>query len=405
MSISGRKRKDEINLKDLIDALNNINNTLEKSPRDQEPRKDGNEDDKNPKLNIFDIVKEYWFIIPLLTFVYSIYTYIAIYYPAFNYNMPITIEYIQEQTTNGFYKWIWHSVIIAGVRLVLYGCPLWVIFYTYKSKIFKVLFPFWVVYVLSMERVSVFNITTFLTISHDRLIKDNGDSWSLWDVFLENPILNSVLILFSVFVPLVVFIFKPYSDFFKSIYVSMQGFLVYIHILNLIVYFCKLCRNLNARFYVSMQEHLVYIPILNCISIGLYDIVILLINICKLFNDIIKKIRVLRLVFLVIIFLCVVLPWVGPSYRPSFLNGGSSVSCIYGNNGEEPVEALPYKYEARGVYVFRGEIKTNSEGRQSLHDVNREFLLFEKGYKVTSGVCRQSSPSFKQPPQYSRPPQ
>lgn len=374
MSISGRKRKDEINLKDLIDALNNINNTLEKSPRDQEPRKDGNEDDKNPKLNIFDIVKEYWFIIPLLTFVYSIYTYIAIYYPAFNYNMPITIEYIQEQTTNGFYKWIWHSVIIAGVRLVLYGCPLWVIFYTYKSKIFKVLFPFWVVYVLSMERVSVFNITTFLTISHDRLIKDNGDSWSLWDVFLENPILNSVLILFSVFVPLVVFIFKPYSDFFKSI-------------------------------YVSMQEHLVYIPILNCISIGLYDIVILLINICKLFNDIIKKIRVLRLVFLVIIFLCVVLPWVGPSYRPSFLNGGSSVSCIYGNNGEEPVEALPYKYEARGVYVFRGEIKTNSEGRQSLHDVNREFLLFEKGYKVTSGVCRQSSPSFKQPPQHPRPPQ
>lgn len=374
MSISGRKRKDEINLKDLIDALNNINNTLEKSPRDQEPKKDGNEDDKNPKLNIFGIVKEYWFIIPLVTFVYSIYTYIAIYYPAFNYNMPITIEYIQEQTTNGFYKWIWHSVIIAGVRLVLYGCPLWVIFYTYKSKIFKVLFPFWVVYVLFMERVSVFNITTFLTISHDRLIKDNGDSWSLWDVFLENPILNSILILFSVFVPLVVFIFKPYSDFFKSI-------------------------------YVSMQEHLVYIPILNYISIGLYYIVILLINKCKLFNNIIKKIRVLRLVFLVIIFLCVVLPWVGPSYKPSFLNGGSSVSCIYGNNGEEPVEALPYKYEARGVYVFRGEIKTNSEGRQSLHDVNREFLLFEKGYKVTSGVCRQSSPSFKQPPQHPRPPQ
>ena len=374
MSISGRKRKDEINLKDLIDALNNINNTLEKSPRDQEPKKDGNEDDKNPKLNIFGIVKEYWFIIPLVTFVYSIYTYIAIYYPAFNYNMPITIEYIQEQTTNGFYKWIWHSVIIAGVRLVLYGCPLWVIFYTYKSKIFKVLFPFWVVYVLFMERVSVFNITTFLTISHDRLIKDNGDSWSLWDVFLENPILNSILILFSVFVPLVVFIFKPDSDFFKSI-------------------------------YVSMQEHLVYIPILNYISIGLYYIVILLINKCKLFNNIIKKIRVLRLVFLVIIFLCVVLPWVGPSYKPSFLNGGSSVSCIYGNNGEEPVEALPYKYEARGVYVFRGEIKTNSEGRQSLHDVNREFLLFEKGYKVTSGVCRQSSPSFKQPPQHPRPPQ
>ena len=395
MSIFGRKRKYEINLKDLIDALNNINNTLEKSPRDQESKKDGNEDDKNPKLNIFGIVKEFWFIISLLTFVYAIYTYIAIYYPTFNYNMPITIEYIQEQTTNGFYKWIWHSVIIVGVRLVLYGCPLWVIFYVYKSKIFKVLFIFWLVYVLFMERVSVFNITTFLTISHDRLIKEDGDSWSLWDVFLENPILNSILILFSVIFPLMVFIFKSRSDFFKSIYILIQGNLLNIPILSPIVSLRKLCCNLIAKFYVPMKKYLVNIHILSCIFIDSYRcIVILLTDMRKIF---IENIRVLRLVFLAIIILCVILPWVGPSYRPSFLNGGSSVSCIYGNNGEEPVEALPYKYEARGVYVFKGKIKTNGEGRQILHDVSREFLLFEKGYKVTSGVCESGSSSVHPP--------
>ena len=66
---------------------------------------------------------------------------------------------------------------------------------------------------------------------------------------------------------------------------------------------------------------------------------------------------------------------------------------------------MQYKYEARGVYVFRGEIKANNESKKYLSNVNREFLFFEKGYKVTSGVCRQSSPSFKQPPQYSQPPQ
>ena len=98
-------------------------------------------------------------------------------------------------------------------------------------------------------------------------------------------------------------------------------------------------------------------------------------------------------------------PMWSPMYRPGFLNGGSTVYCISGNNGEKPVDAIPYKYEARGVYVFRGEIKPNNEGKKYLSNVNREFLFFEKGYKVTSGVCRQSSPSFKQPPQYSRPPQ
>ena len=66
MSIFGRKRKDESNLKDLIDALNNINNAMEKSSRYQESKKDGNEDDKNPKLNIFGMVKLYCNLLPCI---------------------------------------------------------------------------------------------------------------------------------------------------------------------------------------------------------------------------------------------------------------------------------------------------------------------------------------------------
>lgn len=350
MSIFGRKRKDESNLKDLIDALNKINNTMEKSPRDQESKKDGNEDDKNPKLNIFCIVKEYWFIISLLTFVYVIYTYIVIYYPVFDYNMPVTIEYIQEQIANGFYKWIFHTVLIVGVQAVSFILPLAAIYNLIKfaecyekslrvilTLLFILIFV-WIIYFLIMGGRTVYYLTMII-IFPKKISEEIG---GIWEIFTDDP----------------------YGYMFWGIVTI--GSLVCIMC-------CGIYRRREAQ--TSYNSNL---SISNCLF----------------------KIFIVAILLLFVFF-----PLWGPMYRPGFLNGGSTVYCISGNNGEKPVDAIPYKYEARGVYVFRGEIKANNEGKKYLSNVNREFLFFEKGYKVTSGACRQASPSFKQPPQYSRPPQ
>jgi|GEM_PF-1868856 putative NADH-ubiquinone oxidoreductase chain 2 len=340
MSIFGRKRKDESNLKDLIDALNNINNAMEKSSRYQESKKDGNEDDKNPKLNIFGMVKEYWFIVSLLTFVYALYIYIVIYYRVFDYNLPITIEYIQEQIANGFYKWILYSILIAGMQTVSYIPPLMAIgkfikrWGTNKRRKNIALIMstiIWVLYCLLMENTSVFYLTTIIILGPKKTRQKIGDGF--------------------------------------EVFIYAYGYYIFwIIITTVTIAYCTLRRKSGSQINYSSN---------------------------------LFKICIMVIPFL----LFVSFPMWSPMYRPGFLNGGSSVYCISGNNGEKPVDAIPYKYEARGVYVFRGEIKTNNEGNKYLSNVNREFLFFEKGYKVTSGVCRQSSPSFKQPPQYSRPPQ
>lgn len=343
MSIFGRKRKDESNLKDLIDALNNINNTMEKSPRYQESKKDGNEDDKNPKLNIFGIVKEYWFIISLVTFVYALYIYIVIYYPVFDYNLPITIEYIQEQIANGFYKWTLYSILITGLKAVSYIPPLMAIGEFIKrlnankrckNIVLIILTIVWVLYCLGMENSSVFYLTTIITMGPKKTREKIG---GVFEVFMDA---------------------RAEYTFWIIITTATIAYIAY----------CTPRRKSGSQINYS---------------------------------SILFKICIMVIPFL----LFVSFPMLSPMYRPGFLNGGSTVYCISGNNGEKPVEAIPYKYEARGVYVFRGEIKPNNEGKKYLSNVNREFLFFEKGYKVTSGGCRQAGPSFKQPPQYSRPPQ
>ena len=339
MSIFGRKRKDESNLKDLIDALNKINNTLEKSSRDQESKKDGNEDDKNPKLNIFGIVKEYWFIIPLLTFVYALYIYIVIYYPTFDYDLPITIEYVQEQIANGFYKWILYSILIAGIQTVSYIPPLMAIGNFIKRRsvdkcckniMLIISTILWFFYCLCMENTPVYYLAAIIILGPKKF--NQKIEGGFYEVFM-----NTLL-------------------FYIFWIVVTVGTIVYIA-------YCTLCGKSGSQ--------------INCSS--------------NLF-----KICIIGMPFL----LFVILPLLSPMYGPGFLNGGSSVYCISGNNGEKPVDAIPYKYEARGVYVFRGKIETNNEGKNYLSNVNREFLFFEKGYKVTSGVCESSSnASSVSPPQ------
>lgn len=314
MNISGNEHKNKSTTGDIVAAINDINNTLGKSI--------------SKDSGIFKKIKELWFIIPLMIFIYAVYMYIPIYYlHLFNYKMSPTIEYIQEQISNGFYKWIIYSIIIVSIRLVSYGFPLLALSSINSKCIRIILIVFYFPYVYFMEMNAVFNLTSIFIIPDDEKLKDNGELWGLWEIIKDDPCVYILWLVFSIVIPFVMFIIRLCVD------------------------------DADVRR-----------------------------NIC---------ISKFSLVSLVVIF--IVLPWIGPSYTPNFLNGGRSVSCISGNNGEEPVDALPYKYESRGVYVFRGEIKTNDEGKQYLRNVNREFLLFEKGYKVTSGVCESGSSSVHPP--------
>ena len=74
MSIFERKRKN--NLKNLTDALNDINKTLKKYNQDKDFRGENGEVDKKHKDSILNILKEYWFIISLLAYIYMLYIYI-----------------------------------------------------------------------------------------------------------------------------------------------------------------------------------------------------------------------------------------------------------------------------------------------------------------------------------------
>ena len=119
-----------------------------------------------------------------------------------------------------------------------------------------------------------------------------------------------------------------------------------------------------------------------------------------------KKLSLRRISIGMVVFLLGVLV-VFPS-NSDIINGGSSdnVYCIqewdHGqdkNPSGKKVNALPIKYDPEGVQFFTGEYEN-----RRWENVHREYIQFEKGYKVTSGVCKPSI-SSSQPPQYSRSPQ
>ena len=83
-------------------------------------------------------------------------------------------------------------------------------------------------------------------------------------------------------------------------------------------------------------------------------------------------------------------------------DGSGYASCIKdrSNPDDKGVTALPISYDTRGVQVFTGEYDSNSkkwknEGENVIH---REYLQFEKGYKVTSGACKSGSGMSSVPP-------
>lgn len=73
-----------------------------------------------------------------------------------------------------------------------------------------------------------------------------------------------------------------------------------------------------------------------------------------------------------------------------FIFSYSGVSCVVDsyNSKNSGRTSLPVSYDTRGVHVFTGNY---DPGTGKWTNVNREYLQFEKGYKVTSGACKPNS--------------
>ena len=73
-----------------------------------------------------------------------------------------------------------------------------------------------------------------------------------------------------------------------------------------------------------------------------------------------------------------------------FVFSFSGVSCVVDsyNSKNSGRTSLPVSYDTRGVHVFTGNYDPSTEKWINVH---REYLQFEKGYKVTSGACKPNS--------------
>lgn len=111
----------------------------------------------------------------------------------------------------------------------------------------------------------------------------------------------------------------------------------------------------------------------------------------------------IRNVFVIILGLLLIWLFVSPNGTMDIMNGGygKGVSCVEEwdhkedkNPSDKKVDALPVEYDARGVHVFTGDhiyVVYDGSVTDRWENVRREYIQFEKGYKVTSGACKPSS--------------
>lgn len=116
--------------------------------------------------------------------------------------------------------------------------------------------------------------------------------------------------------------------------------------------------------------------------------------------------------FVFVLGLSLIVLLTAPNGTMDVMNGGygKGVSCVQDwdyNEDKNPsgtkIDALPVEYDTRGVHIFTGNyIPVVYDGSVTgrWENVHRDYIQFEKGYKVTSGACKRSSnASSKQLPQ------
>ena len=288
-------------------------------------------DKYNSSINKFFIfLKNWWIFIALGSFLFIFLIAVRIYTIKFSGNFSVAIDYVQSYIPLGPYKWITYSIISLLVGLGGIGIPFF-LGYRYVQK---------------------------------QKYKENQKVWSI----LCNIVWNCVL---SGFIGGILFIVLVL--YYSGLDITHWGDAIYISrellITNIALMFIYIFIYHTQRLGVRVVRKEKYEKV--------YNILFSIIMIISLFGTL----------------------FLSDSDIADILVGGKEgdVSCVKDTSNPEDkgVTALPVSYDARGVQVFTGEYESNvkkwkGEGENGIH---REYLQFEKGYKVTSGVCESGSHS------------
>ena len=306
-------------------------------------------------------LKENWQVIIALTFSCMVLTSRNIYTELFSGDSESAIKFTQEYYSNNIY------------RVVFYFC-MYVIFFAGL--------------IISCSRV----------ISHDDIKEkdifgSDRDIKKLKCLSIRSRLLRSLQ--GGVFLAVTLFILSSLTNMFTPAS-FWRGFIAYVmlfiitFILMIIINFLSVWNIISAHKVLSSRE----------IGSNLYKIIIL--SISRKF--ILSFSTFLILIIAFIPFSSVVsYGYIDVAYRKGY------ISCISSEDGNFSKNGIPISYDSRGVHVFTGEYYPDESLRYYLYgqeaetgyrwrNVYREYLQFEKGYKVTSGACKSGSGMSSVPP-------
>ena len=281
----------------------------------------------NSSINKFFIfLKNWWIFIALGSFLFIFLIAVRIYTIKFSGNFSVAIDYVQSYIPLGPYKWITYSIISLLVGVGSLGIPFYL---GYK-------------YVRKQKNIGKRRIRSIL--------------YSIiWNCFLS-CFLGGILLI-------VVILYYTGSDvnyWGDAIYISKKLLITNIFFIFLYIFLYHVFR---ARAY--MVGGIDYEKIYNIFAVA------------------IMVFSVFGVLFL------------SDSDMADILVGRkeADLSCIkdMSNPNDKGVTALPVSYDNRGVQVFTGEYVSGEKKWKNDQGmvVHREYLQFDRGYKVMPGACSE----------------
>ena len=306
------------------------------------------------------LLKENWQVIIALTFSCMVFMSRNIYTELFSGDSESAIKFTQEYYSNNIY------------RVVFYFC-MYVIFFAGL--------------IISLSR-----IVSYEDIEEKNIFGSNKEAKELKYPSIPLRSLQGG-VCFTVTAFIIYFLTDMFT--FKSF---LHGFIFYVLFFIFIFALMMLLNFLSVRNIIFAHK------VLSSREIGsnLYKIITLSIS---------RKFILPSLTFLILIIITFIpsssvvsYGYIDVAYRKGY------ISCISSEDGNFSKNGIPISYDSRGVHVFTGEYYPDEslkyyngislEKGYRWRNVHREYLQFEKGYKVTSGVCKSSSnASSVSPPQ------
>lgn len=315
---------------------------------------------------VFSFVKENWNVIIFVSFSFMVLASRNVYTEFFSGDADTAIKFTQEYYSNNLY------------RVVFYFC-MYIIFFAGL--------------IISLSR-----IVSYEDIEEKNIFGSNKDSKKLkYPSILLRSLQGGVCFTVTAFI--IYFLINIFTfESFPRGFIFYVVFFIFIFALMVLLNLSSLWSIKSAYKYLSSSKN----------ESKFYKIIILSIS---------RKAIIYfcaSLIFLLIVLFPALSSmsygYIDVAYRRGY------VSCISSENESFSKNGIPISYDSRGVHIFTGEYYPDEslkyyngislEKGYRWRNVHREYLQFEKGYKVTSGACKPgSNTSSTQPPPYSRSPQ